>query len=59
MAMPKNVGCITELTADSGVVSWCGLVVRCKADKDKDLGLILSLQKLWFMDIVLWLCQHN
>ena len=39
-------------------VSWCGLVVRRLAGRQKDLGSIgfgspfSSLQKLWFMDTV-------
>ena len=46
-------------------VSRCGLAVRRLAGKQKDLGSIRfgspfsSLQKLWFMDTVLWLCPHN
>ena len=47
------------------VVSWCGLVVRHLAGKQKDLGSIhfsspfSSLQKCWFMDTVLWLCPRS
>ena len=46
-------------------VSRCGLTVRRLAGKQKDFGSIRfgssfsSLQKLWFMDAVLWLCPHN
>ena len=46
-------------------VSRCGLAIRRLAGKQKDLGSIRfgspfsSLQKLWFMDTVLWLCLHN
>ena len=42
-------------------MSWFGLLVRCYAGKQKDLGLIplqlsLLFKRLWFVDTVLWLC---
>ena len=43
-------------------VSRFGLAVRCLAGKQRNLGLnplLLSLQKLWSVDTVLWLCPSQ
>ena len=40
-------------------VSRCGLAVVSKRTSVRSSSAVLSLQKLWFMDTVLWLCPHN
>ena len=65
LAAGEMFSTVVEIKVVVHYYSRCGLAVRRLAGKRKDLGSIRfgspfsSLQKLWFMDTVLWFCQHK